>query len=129
MFLCVSGTSKKNLVNGALIEAEILTSHLPIYLLNLAQFLGTGSVPSGVSASTKQSRILAMCLRNFQKNLVHGALIEAEILISHSPMYFLNLAQFRVLALYLQVCQDLPSDLEMFLYVSGTSNKIWCMGS
>ena len=57
------------------------------------------------------------------KNLVHGALIEAEILISHSPMYFLNLAQFRVLALYLQVCQDLPSDLEMFLYVSETSKQ------
>ena len=29
-----------NLVDGALIEAEILTSQLPMYLLNLAQISG-----------------------------------------------------------------------------------------
>ena len=34
-----------------------------------------------------------MCLRNLQKNLVHGALIDAEILTSPLPMYLLNWAQ------------------------------------
>ena len=40
MFLCVSDTSKENLVYGALIENQILTSPFPIYLLTLAQFFG-----------------------------------------------------------------------------------------
>ena len=44
---------KKNLVDVALIEAEILTSQLLMYLLKLAQFLGTSTLPSGVSASPK----------------------------------------------------------------------------
>ena len=41
-----------------------------------------------------------MCLRNVQKKLVHGALIEAEILTSPPQMYLLNLAQVWVLVLY-----------------------------
>ena len=63
-----------------------------------------------------------LCVSETSKpNLVHGAIKEAEILISPSPMYLLNLAWFLALALCAQVCQHLPSDLEMFLYVSGTS--------
>ena len=55
--------------------------------------------------------------------LVHGALIEAEILTSSSSMYLLNLGQFWVLPLCPHVCQHLSSDIEMFLYVSRTSKK------
>ena len=64
-----------------------------------------------------------MCLRNFQNNLVHGALIEAEILTSPSPCICSPWPSFWALALCPQVCQHLPSDLKMFLCVSGTSKK------
>ena len=64
-----------------------------------------------------------MCQELPKKYLVHGALIEAEILTSSSSMYFLNLGQFWVLVLCLQVFQHLSSDLDMFLYVSRTSKK------
>ena len=112
-------------MDGALIEAEILTSQLPMYLLNLAQFLGTNTLPSGVSASPKQSRNVSMCLRNFQKNLVHGALIEAEILTSPLPYVFAQLSPvLSALALYLSsVCNTSQVYPEMFLCVSGTSKK------
>ena len=43
-------------------------------------------------------------------------------------MYLLNLAQFWPLALCLQVCQHLTSDLEMFLCVLGTSKKFGAWG-
>ena len=52
MFLCVSGTSKKSLVHGALIEAELLTSLPPIYA-QLGLVLGTGTLPTGVSTPPK----------------------------------------------------------------------------
>ena len=80
-------------MDGALIEAEILTSHLPIYLLNLAQFLGTGSVPLRCVSIYQAVKNSCYVSQELPKNLVHGALIEAEILISHSAMYFLNLTQ------------------------------------
>ena len=67
-------------------------------------------LPSGLKYSYVSQELL--------KNLVHGALIEAEILTSPSPMYLLKSAQFWALTLCPQVCQYLPSDLEMFLYVS-----------
>ena len=70
-----------------------------------------------------------MCLRNLQKNLVHGALIEAEILTSPSPMYLLNLAQFWVLGLCPQLGQHLPSGLKYSYVSQEPPNKIWCMGS
>ena len=76
----------------ALIEAEILTSQLSMYLLNLAQFLGTSTLHSGVSASPKQSTNVSKYLRNFQKNLVNGALIEAEILTCPLPHVFAQLS-------------------------------------
>ena len=54
--------------------------------------------------------------------------MKAEILTSSSPMYFLNLSQFWVLARCLQVCQHLPSGLQMFLYVWGTSKQFGVWG-
>ena len=85
---------QKNLVHGALIDAEILTSPSPMYLLNLAHFSGADALSMGVLTPSKWSKSVPMCLRNVQKNLVHGALIDAEILTSPSPMYLLNLACF-----------------------------------
>ena len=83
MFLCVSGTSKKNLVDGSLIEAEILTSQLPMYVLNLAQFLGTNTLPQ-VCQHLPSSLEMFLCVSGTsKKNLVDGALIEAEILTFH----------------------------------------------
>ena len=49
MILHVWETSKEHFVHGALIEAEILTSPLPMYLLNLAWFMGASALPIGVS--------------------------------------------------------------------------------
>ena len=171
---------QKILVHGALIEAEILTSPYPMYLLTLAQFWDTSTLAAGVSSPPKWSTNVPICLRNLQKILVHGALLEAEILTSPSPMHLLNLAwflgtsapsmdvstppkwsrnvpisfrnfqkrfgawssnggrdidlptppcifstwpRFWVLELCPQVWQNFPSDLVMFLYVSGTSKK------
>ena len=78
----------------------------------------------GMSTPPKWSKNVPMYLRNLQKILVYGALTEAEILTSHSPMYLVNSAQFWVLALCPKVCQHLPSGLKMFLCVSGTCKKI-----
>ena len=75
----------------------------------------------GVSTPPKWSRNVPMCLRNLQKNLVHEALIEAEILILTFPLPHVSFAQlglsFGQMTLCLQVCQHLPSSLEMFLCV------------
>ena len=74
MFLCVSGTSKKYLVHGPLIEAGILTSPLPHVFAQLGPVLGTGTLPAGVSTPAKWSRNVSMGIRNLQKMyLVHGA--------------------------------------------------------
>ena len=90
MFLCLSETSQKNLVYGALIEAEILTSPLPHVLAQLGQVVGHQHSAHGcVSASN----IVLKCLYVSQeppKMLVYGALIEAEILTPPSSMYLLN---------------------------------------
>ena len=53
MFLCVSGTSKQNVVYGALIEAEILTSPLPNEFAQLGLDLGASALPMGVSTPLK----------------------------------------------------------------------------
>ena len=82
---------QKNLMHGALIEAEILTLPSPMYMLSLAQFLGASALPMGVSTPPKWSTNVPTCLRNLQKNLVHGALIEAEILTSPLPHIFAQL--------------------------------------
>ena len=78
-----------------------------MYLLNLAQILHDGALPMGVSTPSKLSKMFPYVSGTSKKNLVHGALIEAEIMTSPSPMYFLNLAQFWLLALCPQVCQHL----------------------
>ena len=49
----------------AIIEAEMLTSPFPIYLLNLARFLSTSTLPIGVSTPPHVIPIyLPICLRN-----------------------------------------------------------------
>ena len=53
MFPCVSGTSKKYLVHGALVEAEILTSTLPHAFVQLNPVLSAGTLPEGVSTPPK----------------------------------------------------------------------------
>ena len=65
-----------------------------MYLLNLAWFLDAGTLPMGVSTPPKWSTNVPICFRNIKRNLVHGALIEAEILTSPLPMYLFNLAWF-----------------------------------
>ena len=73
MYLCVTATSRKCLVHWAIIEAEMLTSPFPIYLLNLARFLSTSTLPIGVSTPCRWSEIF-LCVSETSKNhLVHGA--------------------------------------------------------
>ena len=62
--------------------------------------------------------------------LVHGALIEAEIMTSPSAYVFaqLGLVLGTGTQPMCQVCQHLTSDLVMFLCNLGTSKKLWCMG-
>ena len=129
MFLCVTGTSRKCLVHGTIIEAEILTSPLPIYLLNLAKLLGTSTLPTGVSTPPRWSKIFLYVSGTSKKHLVHEALTEAEILTYPLPMYLLNLAQFWSLALYLQVWQHLSHGLEMILHVWETSKEHFVHGA
>ena len=62
-----------------------------MYLLNLVWFLGTSTLPMCGSTPSKQSRNVPMCLRNLQKKLVHGTLIEAEILTFPLPHVFAQL--------------------------------------
>ena len=82
MFLCVSGTIKKYLVHGTLIEAEILTFPLHHVFAHFSPVLGASTQPVGVSTPPKQFRNVLMCLKNPPKYLVHGTLVEAEILTS-----------------------------------------------
>ena len=62
--------------------------HSPMYLLNLAQLSGTNAPSTGVPTPPQWSKNVPMCLRNLHKNLVHGALIDAEILTSPIPHVF-----------------------------------------
>ena len=82
----------KHLVPGAQIEAEILTSQPPYIWSTQSSFRHCHSAHRCVK-TPKLSRYIPMCLRNLQK-LLHGVLIEAEILTSLLPMYLLNLATF-----------------------------------
>ena len=54
--------------------------HSPVYLLNLTQLSDTNASPVGVPTPPKWYKNVPMCLSNFPKILVHGALIDAEIL-------------------------------------------------
>ena len=56
------------MVHGALIEAEILTSPLPMYLLKLAWILGAGALPIGMStppSGLKYSYVSQELLKKF----------------------------------------------------------------
>ena len=64
-----------------------------------------------------------VCVSGISKNLMHGALIEGEIVMSPLPMYLLNLVWFLALALCFQVCQHLQSGLQIFLCVSENLRK------
>ena len=66
MFLCVSETSKENLVHWALIEVDILTSPLPHIFAQLGLVLGASALPAGVSTPPKWSTNVSMCRRNLQ---------------------------------------------------------------
>ena len=75
-----------------------------------------------------------MHLRNLQNNLVHGALIDAEILTSPLPHVFAQPGQVFGhwhsacrCATTSQVIWKLQSSLKIFLCVSATSKKTWCM--
>ena len=66
-----------------------------------------------------------MCLRYLQKYLVHGALIESEILSSPLPHVFAELGLVLwALVLNPYMCKHLPSDLEMYLCVSWTFKNL-----
>ena len=64
----VSKEPPKNLVHGALIEAEILTSPLPHVFAQLGLVLGAGALPMGVSTSPKWSRNV-LCVSGTSKNI------------------------------------------------------------
>ena len=69
-------------------EAEILTSTPEMNLLNLAQVFDMGTLAADVSTPPKGSRNVPMCLRDLQKYLVHGSLIEADTLTTPLPHAF-----------------------------------------
>ena len=71
---------QKNLVLGTLIEAEILTSPLCHVFAQLSPVFGCWQSAHRCVNTPKWSRNVPMCFRNLQKYLVHGALIEAEIM-------------------------------------------------
>ena len=128
MPLCISETSKKDLVPRALIEAEILTSPLPHVFAQLGPFLGADALPMGVLTPPKRSKCVHVCLRNLKKILVHGALIDAEILTSPLPHVFVQLGPFwGANALPMDV-STLSSGLKVFLCVSGTSKNVGAWG-
>ena len=84
---------QKTLVQGTLIVAEILISPSPCICSTWPGFwvpvlspLGCQHLPSGLKYSYVSQKLL--------KKLVHGALIEAEILTLPPQMYLLNLAKF-----------------------------------
>ena len=79
---------QKNLVHGALIDAEIMTSPLPHAVSQLGPYLGADTLSMGVPTPPKWSKNVPMCIISLQKNLVHGALIDAEILTSPLPYVF-----------------------------------------
>ena len=74
----------------ALTEAEVLTSPLPHVISQLGPVLGTDTLPTGVSTPSKWSINVPMC-QEPPKNLVHGALMEVEILTSPLPHVFAHL--------------------------------------
>ena len=128
-FLCVTGTSRKCLVHGVIIEAEILTSPFPIYLLNLARFLGTSTLPTGVSTPPRWSKIF-LCVSETSKNhLLHGALTEAETLTYPLPMVFAQLSPVLVTGtLPPGVLTPAKWSKNVSMCHRNLQKNVWCMG-
>ena len=129
MFPCVSETSNPNLVNEALMEAKILSSTLSMYLFNLAWIVGASAIPMGVSTPPKWSRNLPMCLRNLQRTFgAWGPNRSWNTDCPTLPCLCSTWLWFLLLVLSLQVCQHLPSNLQMFLCVLGASKIFGAWG-
>ena len=95
-----------------LIEAELLTSFLPMYLVNLAWFLCASTLPIGVSTPPKWSRNVHLCLRNLQNNFFAWDPNRSwDIDLPTPPCISSTQPSFSVLALCPQVCQHLSSGL------------------
>ena len=95
-----------------------------MYLINSAQILGTGSLPTDISTPPKFYKNVSMCLRNFQRKF--GALgpnRSWDIDLPTPPCICPMWPSFGALAVCPQVSQHLPSGLEILLCVSGTSQK------
>ena len=95
-----------------------------MYLLNSAQFWALALCLQVCQHLPSVLEMFICVSRTSKEHLVHGTLTEAEILTSPFPMYLLNSAQFWILALSPQLCQHLPSSLQIFLYVSQEPPKI-----
>ena len=122
MFLYVSGTSKKSLVHGTLIEAELLTSLPPIYVHNLAWFWVLALCQQVCQHLPSSLQMFLYLSGTIKKCLVNGALIETGVLTSTLSHLFAQLGLVFVCQCSThRMCQHLPSSLEMFLCVSGTS--------
>ena len=116
------------LVHGALIDAEILTSPLPHIFAQLGPLLGADALSMGMPTPPKWSKSVPMCIINLQKNLVHGALIDAKILTSPLPHVFALLGPFwgdqcsaHGCANTFQVSKSVPMSCRNL-------QKCWCMG-
>ena len=116
MFLCVSGTSKNVFGSWGPNRSRDIDFPTPNVFGQLGLGLGAGALTMGVSTSLRWSEMF-LCVSGMSKKLVHQALMDAKIMTSLPQMYLLNLAQFWALVLCLQVCQHLPSSLEIFLCV------------
>ena len=123
--------------------------HSPMYLLKLTQDMRHWTLPVSVPTPPKWSKNVSMCLFNLLKNLVHGDLIDAEILTSpfaqagqdvYLPMgvntFQVTIKMFGHLVMGPSVCGTSPlpyicantsihwrSPVQMFLCVSENSEK------
>ena len=90
--MCLRNFQNKYLLQGALIEAEILTSPLHHVFAQLGLDYGlTSTQLMGVPTPPKWSTNVPMCLRNLQtKYVVHGTLMETETLTSPPPNVFVQ---------------------------------------
>ena len=82
-----------------------------MYFLNLTQVLGTGTLPDMCVNTSQVDLEMFLCASQEPSKsiLLHGALIETEILTCPLPNVFAQLRPcFWVPALYLQVGQHLP---------------------
>ena len=73
-------------MHGALIEAEMLTSLFPMYLLNLAQFWALALCLQVFQHLSSNLEMFLCVLGTSKKYLVHWTLIEAEIFAQSSPV-------------------------------------------